>query len=596
MRRSLLETLCGMALIAAALAGFAQQANAQPYTEDQWNVGNPSASYSYKAFALGQEFTPTWDAVGVVELHLTTNSSDDVMGLSSAVQVHIRTPLGAVLGTSQLLTLPAGFSGMARFELVPPVEVTPGITYIIALEYVSGANGAWGCNAGYQEGRRAILNGVAYDGITFLFSEGFPPVPGHDLVLESTFFMDAEYGLLDCSLALPPDLCGIRGDGNGYELRLSEVTYTFSNRLPRGGLSTLLRSNHWSFEFIGRDAAYLNHHFQFTRGAAYGDAILSVTTTALGLRIHIRLWETDVPHLDYGETMEVSVALPHGILDLDPHGYPVVAPFTFVDPQQEVPAIVTRLLDNLDPLDCPPGTTGYLTYQLSNEGLYGSELWPDAFTVRYPTRALETAPQQLYLGQIAVGETTTGIVTVMSTGEAPVQVTEVFLTSDSHPDFWISERPPSPIPLEPESSFDVEVSFGPLSGGLRLATLALTSNSSAGSTAVVPLSADGVAAPITPTTQIQHILDFLTTGGQTAALSGAGSGSSPEHRFNALRNMIKAAGDLLDLGDVAAACEQLQDAYQRCDGVSPPPDFVTGDARAELASLIQSLLTSEVCR
>ena len=50
--------------------------------------------------------------------------------------------------------------------------------------------------------------------------------------------------------------------------------------------------------------------------------------------------------------------------------------------------------------------------------------------------------------------------------------------------------------------------------------------------------------------------------------------------------MLLAAGDLLEQGDVDAACAQRQDAADRTDGAFPPPDFVQGPAAADLLDAI----------
>lgn len=93
--------------------------------------------------------------------------------------------------------------------------------------------------------------------------------------------------------------------------------------------------------------------------------------------------------------------------------------------------------------------------------------------------------------------------------------------------------------------------------------------------------------------QIVDILDFIDTSVDSGALTGDGPGASSEDRLNALRNMIKTAGNLIATGDIDGACQQLLDALERTDGQPRPPDFVTGGpAAVELASRIQQLLDS----
>ncbi|MFC1578033.1 hypothetical protein ACFL36_03370 [Thermodesulfobacteriota bacterium] len=80
-----------------------------------------------------------------------------------------------------------------------------------------------------------------------------------------------------------------------------------------------------------------------------------------------------------------------------------------------------------------------------------------------------------------------------------------------------------------------------------------------------------------------------------ATLVGKGPGNSANGRLNALRNMLETAGDLIHIGDIEGACGQLKAALGKCDGDSPPPDFVSGDAVTELSEMILDLMESLGC-
>jgi len=111
----------------------------------------------------------------------------------------------------------------------------------------------------------------------------------------------------------------------------------------------------------------------------------------------------------------------------------------------------------------------------------------------------------------------------------------------------------------------------------------------------VPLSGAGVESEPPPEERIAEILDFFDASTGTGDLVGNGPGGSAESRLNALRNIIEAAGDLIEVGDTAGACQQLPDVYERSDGEFPPPDFVTGDDAPELAIMVQNLMTYLGC-
>ena len=93
----------------------------------------------------------------------------------------------------------------------------------------------------------------------------------------------------------------------------------------------------------------------------------------------------------------------------------------------------------------------------------------------------------------------------------------------------------------------------------------------------------------------EEIVAFIKNSVQEGKLAGNGPGKSAEGRLGALINMIEAAGNMIKAGLTEDACQQLQDAYNRTDGASPPPDFVTGEAAAELAQRIQELMVSLGC-
>ena len=97
-----------------------------------------------------------------------------------------------------------------------------------------------------------------------------------------------------------------------------------------------------------------------------------------------------------------------------------------------------------------------------------------------------------------------------------------------------------------------------------------------------------------PTT-IDNVIAAVNAAGADGTLKGDGPGRSAAGRLGAWRNMLDAARNALDAGNVAGACNLLQQAYLRADGDSTPPDFVTGAAREELARMVLNLRESLGC-
>jgi hypothetical protein len=60
--------------------------------------------------------------------------------------------------------------------------------------------------------------------------------------------------------------------------------------------------------------------------------------------------------------------------------------------------------------------------------------------------------------------------------------------------------------------------------------------------------------------------------------------------------MLYQAQAYIDAGDLVSACQELEAIYAKCDGEPRPPDFVDGEARDDLANLIQILMNSIGCQ
>lgn len=95
--------------------------------------------------------------------------------------------------------------------------------------------------------------------------------------------------------------------------------------------------------------------------------------------------------------------------------------------------------------------------------------------------------------------------------------------------------------------------------------------------------------------EIEEVIDFFDESVADGTLVGDGPGKSADGRRGALRNMIIAAGDLIEEGLYEEACDQLWAAYRKCDGDPKPPDFVAGDAADDLAVMILGVMYEIGC-
>jgi len=194
-------------------------------------------------------------------------------------------------------------------------------------------------------------------------------------------------------------------------------------------------------------------------------------------------------------------------------------------------------------------------------------------------------------GDVELGTSSTLVVTISNVGNSDLTVSGIALETD----FAITSAPAPAIVVEPTETKDVEITYTPSALGYNSAVLKITSDDPDEPIVEVQLSAVGIEIPLPPSEQIASILTFFDTSVDGGTLLGDGPGNLAEKRLNALRNMLEAAGDLIEDDFFEEACRQLADAYRRMDGQPQPPDFVKGEAVPELAGMLEELMTTLGC-
>ncbi|HUW18724.1 MAG TPA: choice-of-anchor D domain-containing protein [Sedimentisphaerales bacterium] len=208
---------------------------------------------------------------------------------------------------------------------------------------------------------------------------------------------------------------------------------------------------------------------------------------------------------------------------------------------------------------------------------------------------IDVLPLDYSFGDVEVGSSATAMVTVSNVGNGNLTLSDITFQAGGSDDFSVSAGPPLPAVVEPDAVIDIEVTYSPSVPGLWLAVLEIFSDDPDEGLVEVQLNGSGVPGELTPSEQIAETIDFFDDSAAEGTLVGDGPGQSGENRMNALKNMIEAVQVLIDGGSFRAACGQLSAVYAKTDGMPKPPDFVTGDAAAELASKIEELMTSLGC-
>jgi Polyglycine hydrolase-like, structural repeat len=152
----------GVLIGALFLLQTTASAIAHPFIIDQENVGICTGGVNANA----QEFTPTLDALDVVEIFIGPRNPDTV----AVVNIRIGSITGPIIGTS-LPTGPVPGSPIVHFDFPSTVPLVPGDLYVYEVSILSGGfNFCTGPNT--YPGGRAIMFGVPHPNIDSFFRLG----------------------------------------------------------------------------------------------------------------------------------------------------------------------------------------------------------------------------------------------------------------------------------------------------------------------------------------------------------------------------------------------------------------------------------------
>lgn len=203
---------------------------------------------------------------------------------------------------------------------------------------------------------------------------------------------------------------------------------------------------------------------------------------------------------------------------------------------------------------------------------------------------IDVSPTSYDFGDVEIGSSTTMFVSIFNTGDGDLSIESFGFSAGSSSNFSITTAPSLPATVVPGGTADIEITFAPSAVYYSSAVLEIGSNDPDESFVTVDLSGVGVVIETPPSEQVQEIITFIEDSVSVGELSGEGPGSSADKKLNAMINMIEAVGNLISDGLYEEAQQQLEDILKKCDGESPPPDFVTGPAASNLVVQIYELM------
>jgi len=211
-----------------------------------------------------------------------------------------------------------------------------------------------------------------------------------------------------------------------------------------------------------------------------------------------------------------------------------------------------------------------------------------------PTCLTEVTPTAVFFGDVMLADTVPQFVTLSNIGEALVTINEIVVDDFAGGSFSVMLPADVVLPFDLASgaSIDITVKFSPSAEGGSAGVMQIMNSEKI---IKMALRGQGVLQDVPPAGQIANILDFINEGVDAGTLFGEGPGNSGDSRLGALQNLIEAAGELIEDNMLQEACNLLLQALRRVDGSPRPPDFIDGDARGELAELIEALRADLGC-
>ena len=182
--------------------------------------------------------------------------------------------------------------------------------------------------------------------------------------------------------------------------------------------------------------------------------------------------------------------------------------------------------------------------------------------------------------------------TISNTGNGDLTVDDLDFATGSDPEIELESPPTLPLVIAPEDSVDIEAVFTPSDEECYLAGLEISSDDADEPVVTVNLSGCGVPVEIPPSEQIAAIIEFIGGGNLV------GTGGQPDKKIEVLLHMVGSVSDLIIAEDLEKACQQLSIVLQKCDGESPPADFVQDvveGATEELEGMIEELMEDLGC-
>jgi hypothetical protein len=199
-------------------------------------------------------------------------------------------------------------------------------------------------------------------------------------------------------------------------------------------------------------------------------------------------------------------------------------------------------------------------------------------------------PAALDFGQLDLGQSAIGMLTIANTGDADLVVQSMDFAAGNVDFAWVA-APVLPMVIEAGARVDLEVMYVPTVEGNAAATLTIVSDDVEHPAVVVELKGSAVNPVQTPLEQMDSILKFYDQALKDKAIKGVGHTlKAAQTQALLVRQMLVCTRCLIKGGYYKWAIYALYDIDKKTDGKGCPRDILEGPAVPELNAKIDVLI------
>jgi len=206
-----------------------------------------------------------------------------------------------------------------------------------------------------------------------------------------------------------------------------------------------------------------------------------------------------------------------------------------------------------------------------------------------PVIAVE--PAVLDFGQLDLGQSAVGTLTVANTGDADLVVQSMEFAGAGSAEFAFVAAPVLPVVIAAGTSVELDIAYTPTVEGDAGAVLTIVSDDVDNPAVDVELKGKAIDPVQTPLEQMDSILKYYDQGLRNKSIKGVGHTHRISHAHaNIVRQMLICTRCLIKGGYGKWAIYGLYDIDKKADGKSRPSDILQGNGVAEFNAKVKTLI------